>query len=316
MLIEFIAEWWWWLPVVGILGGGSSGLNPFSKDFSKRTAGSESQGFVSDPGKQERAILNSLQSLNAEQREAIIAGLTQSRQPISFQSLALTPEDQAALDQAYTGAEAGLRRSADLYGQDMAGTRGLNRSDTPVSEAVLREFLPMSLRLQSEKAQQGLGLGLQMRQLGENARQFNLSSLFQGAQITPTAGLALMGNRERTRMARAGVKSFNWNQPSPMDNMEQASRIYSNVMQGSQGFIGMSDERLKREIRPVAWQWKDGEPGEYLGVIAQQVEQSHPHLVSYDANGFRRVDYGAMVAMLLAEREHLYAQLAQQEQAA
>jgi hypothetical protein len=77
---------------------------------------------------------------------------------------------------------------------------------------------------------------------------------------------------------------------------------------------GVSDIRLKRDIQPVSWKWKQGDDKEYLGIIAQQVEESHPHLVTRGEDGYRRVDYGAMVAMLLAEREHLYAQLAQQEQ--
>jgi hypothetical protein len=70
-----------------------------------------------------------------------------------------------------------------------------------------------------------------------------------------------------------------------------------------------SDERLKQDIHPVAWKWKDNPDKEYLGVIAQELQQSHPHLVSTDTSGFLRVDYGALTAMLLNERQMLYAQL-------
>ena len=70
-----------------------------------------------------------------------------------------------------------------------------------------------------------------------------------------------------------------------------------------------SDERLKQDIHPVAWKWKADPDKEYLGVIAQELQQSHPHLVSTGANGFLRVDYGALTAMLLNERQALYAQL-------
>lgn len=315
MLIEFLAEWWWWLPVFGVLGGGSAGTSPFSKDFARSRTGQDVQNTVEGPNKQEQEVLNQLQGLSTEQISAILQGLNQARQPVSFQSLGLNPEDQATLDQAYAGAHAGLRRDADIYGQDLAGTRGLNRSDTPVSDSVMREFLPQSMNLRSSQAQQGLGLGLQMRQLGENARQFNLSSLFNGSQMTPAAGMALTGNLERTRMAKSGQSINGWKLGSPMDNMEQGSRIYQNVGSGTASFMG-SDARLKRDIHPVSWQWKDGESSEYLGVIAQQIEQSHPHLVKRNDEGHLMVDYGTMVAMLLNEREHLYAKLSQQEQLA
>jgi hypothetical protein len=315
MLMEFVTEWLWYLlPVFGILGGGSAGTSPFSRDFARSRYGQDTKNTVAGPGKQEQGVLNLLEGLNREQVNAIMDGLNRVRQPQSFQSLGLSPEDQATLDQAYSGAEAAMRRDANLFGQDVMGRSGLTGTSTPVTESILREFLPQSMQLQSQKAQAGLGLGLNMRQLGENARQFNLSSLFQGSQVTPTSGLSLMGNLERTRMARSSQSINGWKLPSPMDNMEQGSRIYSNVGQGTAGFMGKSDARLKRDIRPVSWQWKDGEPGEYLGVIAQQIEQSHPHLVARDRNGDLMVDYGTMVAMLLNEREHLYAQLAQQEQ--
>ena len=70
-----------------------------------------------------------------------------------------------------------------------------------------------------------------------------------------------------------------------------------------------SDERLKQDITPVTWKWKDNPDKEYIGVIAQELQQSHPHLVSVDSTGFLRVDYGALTAMLLVERQALYAQL-------
>lgn len=315
MLIDYLVDWWWIFPMVGILGGGKAGLSPFSENFAKRRSGQEMQGFVDAPGSQEQGVLDSFQNLNNEQITAILEGLSRAKSPVMFQSLALDSNDQATLDRSYAGAHANLLRQAGILGQDLASTRGLNRSDTPVSEVVMREFLPAAAQLESEKAKYGLGLGLNMRQLGENARQFNLSSLFSGSQITPSSGLALMGNLERTRMARAGQKINSWNIPSPLDNMEQGSRIYSNVMSGNQGFIGAgkSDVRLKRDIRPVAWHWKDGETGEQLGVIAQEVERSHPHLVSRNADGHLMVEYGALVAMLLSERESLYARLATYE---
>jgi len=68
---------------------------------------------------------------------------------------------------------------------------------------------------------------------------------------------------------------------------------------------------LKRDIKPFSWKWNGGDEKEYLGVIAQDVERSHPHLVSRSSEGALMVNYGAMTAMLLDERERLYQELGQ-----
>lgn len=257
-------------------------------------------------------------------------GQTETVRRMLSGSFAMSPEERAQIDAIYAPQEANLRRFADLLGQDMAGTRGLNRSDTPVSEAVLREVLPVMGQMQSDKIMHGLGLGMQMRNLNLQAAMgmpgaagFNLQKLFNERLATgktttsgSTRGTFNPGFLDRMATAAGAQKNITEAGKNLSGGGGSASGAMS-AFGGGKGFMSaMSDERLKRDIRPVAWQWKDGEPGEYLGVIAQHVEQSHPHLVTRGADGYRRVDYGAMVAMLLAEREHLYAQLAQQEQAA
>jgi hypothetical protein len=266
-----------------------------------------------------------LKPMTAEERDISQAttglGLSQTDaiRRLMGSSFALTPEEMNQLNAIYAPQEANLRRFADLLGQDMAGTRGLNRSDTPVSEAVLREVLPAMAQLQSSKMQQGLGLGMQMKNLNLNAAMgmpgasaFNLQKLFNERLATgktttsgSTRGTFNPGFLDRLATASGAQKNFT-----------SAGKDLSSGSMGDAAAMGFSDERLKRDIQPVSWQWKEGEPGEYLGVIAQQVEQSHPHLVTRGDDGYLMVHYGAMVAMLLAEREQLYAQLAQQEQPA
>lgn len=242
-------------------------------------------------------------------------------------SFALTPDEMNQLNAIYAPQEANLRRYADILGQDMAGTRGLNRSDTPVSEAVLREVLPAMAQLQSDKMQQGLGLGMQMKNLNLNAAMgmpgasaFNLQKLFNERLATGTT--TTTGNTYGTynpgfldRFATAAGAQNNITQAG--SNLAGGAGSSMAAFGGGSGIMSaMSDVRLKRDIHPVAWKWKNGAPGEYLGVVAQQIAQSHPHLVHREADGYLRVDYGTMVAMLLAERKHLYAQLEKQEQAA
>jgi len=264
-----------------------------------------------------------LDPMSAEERALSGAttnlGLTQTEvlKDLLRRGFALSPEEMAQLDAMYAPQEANLRRQANLIGQDLAGTRGLNTSDTPVSEAVLREILPAMANLQSQKMAQGLGLGMQMRGLNLNAALgmpgasgFNLQKLFNerlatGKTTTTSRGTFNPGFLDRLATASGAQKNF--------------TSAGSDLMKGSGGDMaawGFSDVRLKRDIRPVSWQWKDSPGKEYLGVIAQEVEQSHPHLVVKDTDGIRRVDYGAMVAMLLSERESLYARLAQYEGAA
>ena len=115
-------------------------------------------------GPQEQAIVARLQGLGMNQADAIQFALEQATQTPSSPLLALQGQDKALLDQAYAGAEANLRRFGGLMGQDLAGTRGLNPSDTPVSEAVLREVLPQMQMLAAQKAQQRLQVTNSLRE--------------------------------------------------------------------------------------------------------------------------------------------------------
>lgn len=153
-------------------------------------------------------------------------------------SFALTPEEMNQLNAIYAPQEANLRRFADLLGQDMAGTRGLNRSDTPVSEAVLREVLPAMAMLQSNKMQQGLGLGMQMKNLNLNAAlgmpgasAFNLQKLFNERLAT---------GKTTTSGTTTGTYS-----PGFLDRMATTAgaqvgitQAGKNLMGGAGGFMG------------------------------------------------------------------------------
>ena len=258
------------------------------------------------PGPMELALRRRFRDLGMSQVDAINTALTLSRKG----SLALSPEDQRALDAAYAGAEANLRRDAFLMGQDLGGTQGLNPSDTPVGEAVARQFLPAFASLQSNKAAEGLGLGLQTKRL-------NQQGLLQGGSAVPGAGLSLMSSLQGERFAQPTVMSFGtgtfdtWNTPSILNQMKTGTEMFRNVGQGvgSMALLGLSDRRLKVNITPVSWNWKADPSGTYFGVIAQELEQNHPHLVTRHPNGYRMVDYSTMVAMLLSERAWLYHQL-------
>lgn len=77
--------------------------------------------------------------------------------------------------------------------------------------------------------------------------------------------------------------------------------------------IGMSDERLKTNIKPLgkeaginvySWDWNDegkrvADPAQpTIGVMAQELQATHPHLVSRADDGYLRVNYAGLVSEL------------------
>ena len=205
---------------------------------SKQTSNSTTTNDFAAMGPEEKAMAERMTQLGMSQADAIQFVLDQAKGGGQVSSLQLSPSDQAALNESYGGAEANLRRFGNLMGQDLAGTRGLNTSDTPVSEAVLRETLPAYQQLMSAKAQQGLGLGLNMRQLNEGARQFNLSSLLGGAGAMPT-GLGFNLNRmQNERMAKntQTQNGVSYKSDSIMTQIGQGAAAYNQLGQGTQAF--------------------------------------------------------------------------------
>lgn len=72
-----------------------------------------------------------------------------------------------------------------------------------------------------------------------------------------------------------------------------------------------SDARLKdvqgeipdlSSIRAVRFRWKNGDDKEHLGYLAQDVEEIAPYLVGVDSNGYKSLDY---IALLTAKVEML-----------
>lgn len=196
-----------------------------SKSSQTQTSTSEQQTLIPGMGPQEQDMVNKLQQVGMSQADAMQYVLQQGQQGTGL--IGLQGSDQALLNQAFSGAESGIRRQADILGQDLAGTRGLNRSDTPVSEAVLREMLPMIQQNESAKASQSLGLGLNLAQL----RQQNLQTLLQGANSSPSA-LAQMANRMQLERIQ-GAKQVGTN----TQKFSSSPSLMSSIGQGI-GLVG------------------------------------------------------------------------------
>ncbi len=98
-----------------------------------------------------------------------------------------------------------------------------------------------------------------------------------------------------------------------------ADCYYYNGTSNNVGGVCSSDARLKKniqpfasvldqvaELQPVYFNWRATNPAGYptsqaraRGLIAQQVQKVFPGLVTFDKNGYRRVDYGALPLLTL-----------------
>jgi hypothetical protein len=85
----------------------------------------------------------------------------------------------------------------------------------------------------------------------------------------------------------------------------------SGSIRASEGLLSNSDKRLKENIYPidnalsrvnqiegVYFNWKDKEESQ-VGVIAQQVKEVLPEVVSEDINSYLSVDYSKLVPLLI-----------------
>lgn len=136
----------------------------------------QSQTTFAPRSAQEQAILDQYKSLGDQQYGFLNNLISGNQSPF-----ALNPADQAQLDQAYGSAFNQFDQSGKDYVDYLSTTRGLNKSDTPVSQQALQRYgLGMS-DLLSQKANAGLNLGLQgtnMRLMGSQALPAGLGASF------------------------------------------------------------------------------------------------------------------------------------------
>ena len=205
-----------------------------SKSSSSST--STQQAIIPEMSTQEQGIVNRLQSLGMGQADALQAVMDMARQPQGSMLLGLQGSDKALLDEAFSGAEAGLRHQANLMGQDLASSRGFQRHDTPVAGAVMQNFLPALAQIQAQKASQSLGLGLSLGQLGEQRRMNNMNAMLSGGTAMPSAlaGLANRFQQERFAGAKTVGTQHSTQTPSVMSGIGQGLGLAGQI-----GSLGM-----------------------------------------------------------------------------
>lgn len=143
----------------------------------------------------------------------------------------------------------------------------------------------------------------------DNQRINQISALMSGGQVSmPQFGPT--NNPQLPTVDYAGLVNENYN---------QQLGVYNQKMQAQQGIlgglfglggklIGLSDERAKKNIKPVgemaghklySYEYKkgmgDGKP--HVGVMAQEVERKRPDAVSTRPDGLKQVHYGKLFGL-------------------
>lgn len=155
----------------------------------------------------------------------------------------------------------------------------------------------------------GRNQAVQEALLARNQPLNEIAALASGSQIamptfsgTPQTGVG--GTDVAGITASAGAQAQN----SYNQQMQQYNSTAGGLFGlGANALMAFSDERLKTDIEPTgekvagvpvkSWTWKaTGERD--TGVIAQEVERKHPHLVDKShPSGYRRVDYGGLMRL-------------------
>ena len=105
-------------------------------------------------------------------------------------------------------------------------------------------------------------------------------------------------------------------------NVNPSYKLNVNGTTRSYGFFDASDKRWKEDIetiddsltkisklRGVTYKWKDKEKGKKLkvGLIAQEVEEVYPEVVSTDSDGYKSIEYSKLIAPLIEAVKELKA---------
>jgi hypothetical protein len=136
-------------------------------------------------------------------------------------------------------------------------------------------------------------------------------------KITYGAGMTISGyNGDVGLFVKASNGSVGINTTNPQYELDVAGTIRGNNVSPSdirwKKAITPCDDALERvtQLQGVTFQWKDPSRGEgpQIGIIAQDVEQVFPEVVSTDSEGYKSIDYDKLVAPLIEAVKELKAE--------
>jgi len=203
--------------------------------------------------------------------------------------------------------------------QDMSQRALASRGVSPNSGAALALQAQGNLGLAAQRANAMTGARTQAEQLGF-ARRMDVTGLGRGL-----AGASTAAYGGATGAGSAGINTAMAPGGQYMQGLQQAGQTYGNILnnQTSQfntglnaqgevmgsvagaGIALLSDRRLKENIELVGrdertmlplyeFEYKGGSGKRYLGVMAQDVAESHPDMVFTMPDGFMAVNYAGL----------------------
>lgn len=152
----------------------SQSTNQSSSDQYNQSQGAQSSINFKQASPMEQQLLSQIRGLGNDQTAFLQNLMSGQTSPY-----ALNAQDQGQLDASYKGAMDRFSLEGKDYADYLATTRGLNKSDDPVSQQAMQRYGLGMADLLSQKANQGLNMGFQ----GTGMRM-------QGASIVP-AGLGM-----------------------------------------------------------------------------------------------------------------------------
>lgn len=263
-----------------------------------------------------------LQQLGTDQMGRINSAVST---PYSFGGIANAPtqEDVNALSQK--GQDAIMSRMNPQFARDEEALRGrlINQGIGQGSQAYNTEMQTFDQRkndalMQAVMGGQQYGAGEQNQQLGlrnqaiqeynaqRNAPLNEYSALTSGQQIqNPTFSGSQSGNAQAGDIAGATQNAYRgamdaYNAKVGTQNSNTAA-VGSFLGSAAQAAMLFSDENLKENIVPNGTENGHniyefnyiGNPQKYIGVMAQEVEKTHPEAIG-EKDGFKTVNYDAI----------------------
>jgi len=162
---------------------------------------------------------------------------------------ALSPEEQSSIQGIYDAARNEGKYNINLGLQNMATSRGLNLSDSPVANEAARQLRFLEQNIGAAKSQDLLNRGDLNRNFGLNALGFannlmqqNFQNRVGVNQMVPTANQALMAPLLQNRMANVMSTSsgVNTNTPSGLNVLTQGLGAAGGLLMGAGLGLGSS----------------------------------------------------------------------------
>ena len=308
----------------------------YADKAAQAVSGLRQAGFTQAQQMAQADIGTAQQAALANQQANLAAGTTSAgfgQQSNLSNQAALNAAGQFGASAANQAAAANMaaQNAAAQFGAGATNQMGLSNMGALNAASQYNASNAMSAQQQNvanQMAAQGMrmGAGAQLGQLGQQA--FNTGQTIQ--QNQQTQGLMQQGLQQALIDAARGqyagyTAAPNASLAAPLAALgatpDQSTTTQTNnrglfdYLGLAAGMAGVSDTRLKTDIKPIGahkginlytWNWNDegkriadlAQPT--IGVMAQELRETHPHLVEAGKDGYLRVNYAGLNSELEA----------------